>query len=313
MQKTAFLFPGQGSQSLALLSSLANRYAIIEKIFERASQVVQYDIWQLAQQGPIEKLHQTNYTQPLLLTAGFAVWQLWKQQFGQLPHFLAGYSLGEYTAYVCSGSIAFEDALQLVRKRAAYMQEAVRGQKTQMAIIIGLEQTIVIRLCHQMATVDQWVSPSNYNTKFQTIIAGHTIAVKKVMTLAKQKGAKLVKKIEVSVPSHCQLMYPAVLQLAKDLEKLSIQKPRIPVICNVHGSPLEHVNDIRSSLSKQLYQPVQWTRSINWLLNHSVKNFFECGPGHILTRLTAQLCLHPVCAVAMGERDGFTEALALSQ
>jgi [acyl-carrier-protein] S-malonyltransferase len=310
IKKTAFLFPGQGSQCLSLLDSLASDFPLIESVFSKASSILGYDVWQLAQQGPLDQLNQTIYTQPILLTAGASLWELWQTEGGPLPDFLAGHSLGEYTAYTCAGSFSFEEAVALVAKRGRYMQEALAGEEGAMAVIVGLNDSQIISVCQQ-ASQDEWVSPSNYNTSTQIVIAGHHDAVDRAIALSRQAGAKLARKIPVSIPAHCPLMQPATRHLAKALNELTCRLPSIPVINNVGAAVMTEAATIKQSLVEQLCQPVRWVESMQWLLEQGVECFIECGPGQVLTHLIKCIAPPSVIAISIGEYKSFQEALSL--
>jgi len=307
MPKVAFVFPGQGSQSLGLLRSLTPHFSIIEATFSEASQVLGYDLWKLAQEGPLEKINQTVYTQPIILTASMALWRVWCEQVKILPDFLAGHSVGEYSAYTCASSIVFEKAVQLVSNRGLYMQEAASDQGA-MAAIVGLSFEKVTALCRK-ASHAGYVAPANYNAPTQVIISGYVKAVDHAISLAKQSGAKLSQKIPVSVPAHCLLMKPAVEHLATALHKIPFLVPQIPVINTVHVKMLEKTHTIKKSFIEHLYSPVRWSESIQWLIEQDVECFIECGPGQVLSRLIRQIAPRAVTTFSICEYKSFCKTI----
>lgn len=288
--KIAFLFPGQGSQSVGMLRELAKTNSIIQETFAQASAVLKYDLWVLTQDGSAENLNQTEKTQPALLTASIALWRLWQQRGGRMPDVLAGHSLGEYTALVCAGALEFEIAVQLVANRGQYMQEALSEDNGAMAAILGLDDEKIFAICEQAsAETDQIVSPANFNSPGQVVISGINHAVEVAINLSKEAGAKLAKKLPVSVPSHSPLMQAASERLATDLAKIPLKMPKIPVIHNVDVTIKNTVDDIRAALVQQLYSPVQWVKTMGYLFAENVTVFVECGPGEVLTKLTKRL------------------------
>lgn len=279
----ALLFPGQGSQSVGMLKELSETFSGVKTIFDRASNVLHYDLWALTQQGPSEQLDQTEFTQPALLAADIAVFEYWKLSNATPPAFLAGHSLGEYAALVAAEALSFEDGIALVSARGKYMQSAGHGA---MAAIVGLEDEVVIDLCAEIAGV---VSPANFNSVGQVVIAGEVAAVDAAIELAKTKGAKIAKKIPVSVPSHCMLMQPAAEKIAEKLESVTIVKPKIPVVHNVDVKMHDEPAKIRDALIQQLISPVRWVETIRWMRAEGVTEFFECGPGKVLTGLNKRI------------------------
>lgn len=299
MTKIALLFPGQGSQSVGMLSDLSEKFPQIKIIFDRASAVLHYDLWDLTQNGPKEKLDQTEFTQPALLTADIAMLACWTALHNEKPHFLAGHSLGEYAALVCADAITFEDALLLVQYRGQFMQEAVLPGEGAMAAIVGLEDAVVADICNQVVVSMSEsaragehavvVSPANYNSIGQIVIAGNTLAVERAITLAQTAGAKIAKKIPVSVPSHCVLMQSAANKMADKLKLINIKTPTIPVIHNADVVSFISPNDIRTALIRQLISPVRWVETIQYMISQGVITFFECGPGKVLTGLNKRM------------------------
>jgi [acyl-carrier-protein] S-malonyltransferase len=288
MTHFAFLFPGQGSQSVGMLSDLSARFPSVKKTFDTASSILGYDLWDLTQQGPAEKLDQTEFTQPALLAADVAVWECWQSINQQKPQFFAGHSLGEYAALVCAESIAFEDAVSLVSYRGKYMQSAVPENTGAMAAIVGLEDDAVATVCDQASDIGL-VSPANFNSLGQVVIAGEVLAVEKAIELAKTAGAKIAKKIPVSVPSHCALMQPAADQMTQKLAYIDIKKPVVPVIQNADVAYFETAQAIRAALVKQLISPVRWVETIQYMMKNDCHLFFECGPGKVLSGLNKRI------------------------
>lgn len=288
MSVFAFVFPGQGSQHLGMLQTLAVQEPTIQSTFSEASDVLGYDLWNVVQKGPVEKLNQTDITQPALLTAGVALWRLWLARGGFLPQFMAGHSLGEYTALTCSGSLGFADAVRLVEQRGKFMQTAVPAGEGGMAAIIGLEDELVIAACVEAAQ-NQVVEAVNFNAPGQIVIAGNLAAVERAMVLAKNKGAKRALSLPVSVPSHCALMRPAALQLADSLAKIAMTVPNIPVVQNVTAQLESDPEALKQNLVEQLYRPVLWTRSVQFLVAQGVQRTVECGPGKVLCGLNRRI------------------------
>ena len=288
MKKVAVVFPGQGSQAVGMLAALA-AVDIVRQTFAEASTVLGYDTWELAQHGPEEKLNQTEFTQPVLLTADIALWRYLRIQQNLAPQYLAGHSLGEYAALVAAEALAFTDALRLVAKRGRYMQAAVGPGIGAMAAIVGLEDNKINEICDKSREGDEILSPANFNSIGQTVIAGHSAAVDRAVQLAQGQGAKIAKRIPVSVPSHCQLMRPAALRLAEDLAQTHIQAPRIPVIHNVDVAVHADPAAIRSALVQQLTKPVRWVETVQYLDRQGIETIIECGPGKVLTGLNKRI------------------------
>ena len=253
--KTAFVFPGQGSQSIGMLSAIAQHDEIIEQTFAEASGVLGYDLWQLVQEGQLENLNQTEITQPALLTASVALWRLWNKVSNVQPDFVAGHSLGEYSALVCAQVIDFKDAVKLVQLRGQYMQQAVPVGEGAMAAIIGLADDLVKEACAEAAE-DLIVSAVNFNSPGQVVIAGNKAAVDRACIICKAKGAKRALPLNVSAPSHCALMMPAAKLLEKQLNTIEFKPPTISVVQNVCALQESNPNVIKKNLIEQLYQPV---------------------------------------------------------
>ena len=287
--KTAFVFPGQGSQKVGMLAELTEQFSVVRDTFAEASEAVGFDLWQIAQSG--EGLDQTENTQPVLLTASIALWRVWLELGGVAPKFLAGHSLGEYSALVAAEAMTLADAVKLVNLRGKLMQSAVPQGTGAMAAILGLTDDKVIELCQKAnaSAVGQGsVEAANYNAQGQVVIAGSTALVQQVMAEAKEQSGKAIA-LPVSVPSHCTLMKPAAEKFAEALEQTAIELPRIPVIQNVNAEIATDVAQLRQALTAQLYQSVQWTRSMQYLQDQGIQYVVECGPGTVLSNLAKRL------------------------
>lgn len=284
----AFIFPGQGSQQLGMLSELAERYAVVRSTFEEASTALGYDLWHLVQEGPAEELNRTDITQPAILAASVAVWRVWKELEGARPAWLAGHSLGEYSALVCSGAMSFADGVRLVRTRGEFMQQAVPSGQGAMAAILGLDADKIEEACASAAQ-GEIVSAVNYNAPGQIVIAGNVAAVERAILACQQAGARKAMPLPVSVPSHCELMRPAAEKLADELNLIQLTKPRVPVVQNVHAAPETEVAVIRDNLVAQLYRPVRWIDSIEFMAEQGVDTYVECGPGKVLVGLNKRI------------------------
>ncbi len=288
MSNIGFAFPGQGSQKLGMLADLATSFGVVEETFAEASAVLAKDLWEVSQADLHEQLNQTAITQPLLLAASVAIWRVWQSQQGPQPSILAGHSLGEYSALVCSGVLAFGDAIQLVHQRGSYMQAAVSAGTGKMAAIIGLDDEKIAELCEQ-ASQGQVVSAANYNSPGQTVIAGDVDAVERAMVLCKSAGAKRALPLSVSVPSHCALMSPAAEQLQAELARVQFNSPLIPIVQNVNAQICEDPKLIKENLIKQLYLPVLWVDSVKCMHANGVEKILECGPGKVLGGLIRRI------------------------
>ncbi len=289
----AFVFPGQGSQSVGMLSELAVVYPEVRQTFGQASEVLGYDLWDLVQSGPETEMNQTHKTQPAMLAAGVAVWRVWQARQGAMPMMMAGHSLGEYTALVCAGALDYNDAVRLVAERGRYMQEAVPAGEGAMAAILGLEDAQVIQVCADAAVapgaLDEVVAAVNFNSPGQVVVAGTAAAVARAVDLAKQAGAKRALLLPVSVPSHCLLMKPAAERLAALLQTVALKTPEIPVINNADVAVCVEADKIRDALVRQLYNPVRWVETIRAMADAGVKNLVECGPGKVLAGLNKRI------------------------
>ena len=285
--KTAFLFPGQGSQKVGMLAELAEQFSSVQATFTEASEAVGFDLWHIAQSG--EGLNQTEFTQPVLLTASMALWRVWLELGGVVPKYLAGHSLGEYSALVAAGALSLGDAVKLVNLRGKLMQDAVPQGQGAMSAILGLDDAKVLELCEQVNLQGRGsVEAANYNAKGQVVIAGDKTLVEAVMELAKENGGKAIA-LPVSVPSHCSLMKPAAQQFAEALEQTAIELPHIPVIQNVNAEVATDVAQLRQALTAQLYESVQWTKTMQLIQDQGVQFVAECGPGNVLANMAKRL------------------------
>jgi [acyl-carrier-protein] S-malonyltransferase len=281
--KLAMMFPGQGSQSVGMLATLASTAPVVGETFDEASDVLGYDLWQLCQQGPEEQLAETERTQPAMLAAGVAVWRAWRQRGGRAPDMMAGHSLGEYSALVCAGSIEFAAAIELVRFRGQAMQRAVPAGSGAMAAILGLEDALVEAACAESAQ-GEVVQPVNYNCAGQVVIAGHAAAVARAIEACKARGAKRAVLLPVSVPSHSALMKPAAGELRARLRVLPLRAPAIHVYA-FDGGLHDSADAIREGLYRQLFNPVRWSAIVAAMIDAGARQLLECGPGKVLAGL----------------------------
>ncbi|MBP1151876.1 ACP S-malonyltransferase [Methylocaldum sp. RMAD-M] len=308
----AFLFPGQGSQSVGMLSKLAEVHTEVASTFQAASEVLGYDLWDLVRNGPEERLNLTQCTQPAMLAADVAAWRVWSKRTSVRPGWMAGHSLGEYAALVCSGALIFEDAVRLVAERGRLMQEAVPPETGAMAAILGLNDTQVVEVCSRASTETEIVKPANFNAPGQIVIAGHKVAVERAVELGKAEGAKRAVLLPVSVPSHCPLMRSAAEKFREMLSGIAVKIPPIGVLHNVDVASHSAPDVIRAVLEKQLYSPVRWTDSILFMSQQGVSRFVECGPGRVLTGLNKRIV--PACRTeAVFDPDSLIRALELVQ
>ena len=284
----AFVFPGQGSQSVGMLAELGANHRVVVETFSQASQVLGYDLWQLVQHDQSGLLNQTHVTQPALLSAGVALWRLWLEKGGRTPTMLAGHSLGEYSALVCAGALNFSDAIRLVEARGQFMQAAVPPGEGAMAAIIGLDNDAIALAC-EVSAQGQTVAPVNYNSPGQVVIAGSKLAVERAMVACKAGGAKRALALPVSVPSHCSLMLPAAEKLRTILAGVKMSLPIIPVVHNVDAKLASSSEAIISNLVAQLHQPVLWTQCVESIAASGVDLVVECGPGKVLNGLTKRI------------------------
>lgn len=288
MSKFAIVFPGQGSQAVGMLADLGEQYEVVKQTFAEASDALGYDLWALVQDGPAEDLNQTFRTQPALLASSVAIWRVWQEQGLEQPANLAGHSLGEYSALVCAGVIDFKEAIKLVELRGRLMQEAVPAGTGAMYAIIGLDDEAIAKACEEAAQ-GEVVSPVNFNSPGQVVIAGSKDAVERAGALCKEAGAKRALPLPVSVPSHCALMKPAADKLAVALEEIEFNAPELPVINNVDVVAETDPAKIKDALVRQLYSPVRWTESVQLMSEQGVEKLLELGPGKVLTGLTKRI------------------------
>ena len=307
MTQIAFVFPGQGSQTVGMLAELAATYPQVEETFREASDALGYDLWQLVSQGPAEELNKTWQTQPALLAASVAIYRVWQAQGGEKPVLMAGHSLGEYSALVCAGVLNFADAVKLVELRGKLMQEAVPEGTGAMQAIIGLDDAAIRQACEESAQ-GQVVSPVNFNSPGQVVIAGNKEAVERAGAACKAAGAKRALPLPVSVPSHCALMKPAADKLAVALEGITFNPPAVPVINNVDVKAESDASAIRHALVRQLYSPVRWTESVEAMAAQGVTHLLEMGPGKVLTGLTKRI-VDTLTAAAVNDTASLNAAL----
>jgi [acyl-carrier-protein] S-malonyltransferase len=285
--KTAFLFPGQGSQAVGMGKDLADKYSAARQTFEEADDALGVKISQLCFEGPEDQLRLTENTQPAILTASVAAWRV-LQEKGITPAFVAGHSLGEYSAHVAAGTMSFADAFRTVRNRGKFMQEAVPVGTGSMAAILGLTPDAVAGICSDAAQGEVCES-ANINSPEQIVISGHVAAVERAVKLADERGAKRAKVLPVSAPFHCSLMKPAQEKLARVLTSLQFASPQIPVVCNVDARPVEDAESARGALVRQVTGSVRWNESMQWLISQGVEAFVEVGPGKVLCGLMRQI------------------------
>ena len=304
----AFVFPGQGSQSLGMLADLGAQQALVRDTFGEASEALGYDLWALTQQGPEERLNETDRTQPAILAASIALWRLWLAEGGARPAFVAGHSLGEYSALVAAGAIEFSAAVKLVELRGQLMQQAVPAGQGGMAAILGLEDADVLAACAEAAQ-DEVVSAVNFNAPGQVVIAGAAAAVERAIDACKARGAKRAMPLPVSVPSHCALMRPAAEKFADAINALAWQEPQISLVQNVSAAVPADLGALRRDLLAQLYSPVRWVESVQLLAEKGVTELVECGPGKVLAGLNKR-CVKGVNTHNLENPEAFAAARA---
>ena len=307
-QTLAFVFPGQGSQAVGMLAELAADHPQIGDTFAEAAEALGYDLWQLCQNGPEAELNRTDRTQPAILAASVALWRVWEANSAARPAFVAGHSLGEYSALVVAGVIGLADALRLVERRGQLMQQAVPAGEGAMAAILGLTDEQIIDLCAQAAE-GEVVSAVNFNAPGQVVVAGQKAAVQRAIEACKAAGAKRAIELPVSVPSHCALMRPAAEQLAKDFEQLNWQESAITLVQNVSARPAPDMTTLRAQLGEQLYSPVRWVESVEYIAAQGVTDLIECGPGKVLSGLNKR-CAKGVATHNLDSAAGLAAALA---
>jgi [acyl-carrier-protein] S-malonyltransferase len=286
----AFVFPGQGSQKVGMLAEAHQQFQSVRDTFDEASQVLGFDMWDLIQNGEQDALNLTETTQPVLLSSSVALWRAWQEQSGSCPVIMAGHSLGEFSALVCAGALAFADAVKLVKQRGAFMQTAVPVGEGAMAAIIGLDDIEINRICGEVAAATgNVVAAVNFNSPGQVVIAGHTAAVESAIDALKEAGAKRAMPLPVSAPFHTDLMRPAGDRLAAAIADIAITTPQVPVVHNVHAATESDPEKIRALLVEQIYSPVQWTRCVQTIVSTGVGSVVECGPGKVLSGLNRRI------------------------
>lgn len=300
-----FVFPGQGSQSVGMLADLAEVFPQVRDHFERAGDAIDRPLWRIVAEGPDEDLIRTEITQPALLTAGVALWAIWRDEGGQSPVCVAGHSLGEYSALVCAGALDFDDAVRLVHRRGQLMQAAVPQGEGAMAAILGLDDAAVEQAC---AEVDGVVSAANYNAPGQVVIAGTAAAVEAAVARCQAAGARRATLLPVSGPFHCALMKPAQEAFAADLDAVALSPPRIPVVQNVDAAVSEDVAGVRRKLLEQISKPVLWTACVEAMAARGVTRLVECGPGRVLSGLIKRID-KSLATDHLGTLDGMRAAL----
>ncbi len=306
----AFVFPGQGSQSVGMLAALAAAEPLVRKTFDEASAVLAYDLWKICQEGPEAELGRTECTQPAMLAAGVATWRAWLAHGGSRPAAMAGHSLGEYTALVCSNAIDFATAVALVRYRGQLMQQAVPPGEGAMAAVLGLDDTQVVAACAE-AEQGEVVEAVNFNAPGQVVIAGNTAAVGRAIELARARGAKRAVTLPVSVPSHSRLMIGASERLAERLAEVDIRMPDVGAVYTVDVRTHESPDGIRRALKEQLYRPVRWSDTVRAMISGGARTFVECGPGKVLTALNRRIERRAdLSMLAVEDPDGLAAALA---
>ena len=305
----AFVFPGQGSQSVGMLAELGANEPVVRQTFDEASDVLGYDLWTLCQQGPETELASTERTQPAMLAAGVATWRVWLAKGGPRPVAMAGHSLGEYSALVCSEALDFRSAVDLVRYRGQVMQQAVPVGQGAMAAILGLDDAELDAACREAAQ-GEVVEPVNFNAPGQIVIAGHASAVQRAIEGAKARGAKRAVLLPVSVPSHSRLMVAAAEQLATRLAGIELRLPNVPAVYTVDVKTHASVDGIRQSLKEQLYKPVRWAETVRAMIAGGCTTFVECGPGKVLTSLNRRIERKPELRM-LALDDGASIAAAL--
>lgn len=305
-----FMFPGQGSQSVGMMASLAASDPVVEQTFHEASQVLGYDLWQLATQGPAESLNETTRTQPAMLAAGVATWRCWRNAGGALPDAACGHSLGEYSALVAAGVLEYREAMRLVRLRSELMQEAVPIGVGAIAAVLGLDDEVIAAACREAAQ-GEVVEPVNFNSPGQVVIAGHATAVQRALEACKEKGARRAVLLPMSVPAHSSLMQPAAEAFAKELEQVALASPQFAFWSPVDGAAHTDAGDIRRLLQRQLASPVRWAQLVRNLLAAGFTDLVECGPGKVLTSLNRRVEKRPdLRCLALNDAQSLAEVLA---
>lgn len=284
----AFVFPGQGSQKVGMLAEIAEQEAVVKETFQEASDALGYDMWDMVQNGEQETLNLTENTQPVLLTSSVALWRVWQARGGAAPSYMAGHSLGEFSALVCAGSLSFAEGVKLVRARGQFMQTAVPVGEGSMAAVLGLDDQVILDICRQCSDAGV-VEAVNFNAPGQVVIAGKVAAVDKAIEALKEAGAKRAMPLPVSAPFHTSLMQPAAEKLSEAINAIQWQAPSVPVVHNVHAKPESDEAAIRDILIKQLYSPVKWVDCVQAMVDAGVDTTLECGPGKVLSGLNKRI------------------------
>ena len=287
--ETAFVFPGQGSQSINMLQELDCKYKEVRTTFKEASEILSRDLYKLIRKGTTRELNKTTNTQPIMLTASVAIWRIWTSSTNHVPTVMAGHSLGEYSALVCGGALTFKSALHLVSKRAEFMQNSVAAGEGAMAAIIGLDKNVIVELCKKACTKNGVVEAVNFNAPLQTVIAGKKEQVKQVMESAQSNGAHKCVLLAVKVPSHCSLMREAAEKFAEEIKKVKFKEPKIEIIHNYDAQAHKTPQHIFNALVKQLYMPVRWIDTIQNISASGIEHFVEIGPGRVLSSLIKRI------------------------
>ncbi len=287
--ETAFVFPGQGSQSINMLKELASKYKEVRTTFKEASDILSHDLYKLLVKGTAEELNHTTNTQPIMLTASVAVWRIWTNSTNHMPTVMAGHSLGEYSALVCGNSLSFKSALHLVSKRAEFMQNSPLGSKGSMAAIIGLEKDVIVELCEKISTECDRVEAVNFNAPLQTVIAGKKAQVNKALEEAKSKGASKCILLPVKVASHCSVMREVAEKFSEELKKVKIKTPKVKIVHNCDAQSHDSPRHILDALIKQLYMPVRWVDTIQNISANGIEHYVEIGPGRVLSSLIKRI------------------------
>lgn len=308
-QQLAFVFPGQGSQKVGMLAAIAEQHSVVQETFAEASDALDYDVWALVQAGPQEALNLTEKTQPVLLTASIALWRVWGQCSEVRPALLAGHSLGEFSALVAAGSIAFADAVRLVRARGQFMQTAVPVGEGAMAAILGVEDQQIIDICRDASAERGAVEAVNFNSPGQVVIAGKVAAVELAIEKLKAVGCKRALPLPVSAPFHTSLMRPAGDKLKAAMADLQFQAPTIPVVHNVNALPETDPERIKAILFEQIFSPVQWTACVQYMAARGIATTLECGPGKVLGGLTKRIDKN-LSSLSIEDNEGLAQALA---
>jgi [acyl-carrier-protein] S-malonyltransferase len=310
-KRFSIVFPGQGSQSVGMLGDLAADSPVVGETFAEASDVLDEDLWALASGGPRERLDRTEMTQPVMLAAGVAVWRVWTAAGGAAPAWMAGHSLGEFTALVCAGSLSYADAVRLVSKRGRFMQDAVPPGSGAMAAVLGLSDERVTEVCAEAAT-GEVLEAVNFNSPGQVVIAGDSAAVERGIAVARAAGAKRAVRLPVSVPSHCALMRPAAERLAEELRQIPVKAPQVPVLHNASAAPAADPAEIRGLLVRQLYSPVRWVETVLRLAEEGCARVLEAGPGKVLAGLTRRIDGR-LQSIALGGPEELAAALEVTR